>query len=76
MSLLDSEVTYEDAILPDHVGETYRGVEGVARATERWLEPYEEVTTPTSGYSEREGSFTSSLFERPQEALEAVGLRE
>ena len=41
MSLLDPEVAYEDATLPDHVGETYRGHEGVARATERWLEPYE-----------------------------------
>jgi ketosteroid isomerase-like protein len=44
MSLLDPEVTYEDATLPDHVGEAYRGHEGVARATERWLEPYEEFT--------------------------------
>jgi len=32
MSLLDPEVTYEDTILPDHVGETYRGHDGVARA--------------------------------------------
>ena len=44
MSLLDPEVAYEDATLPDHVGETYRGHEGVARATERWLEPYERLT--------------------------------
>ena len=43
-SILDPEVAYEDTTLPDHVGETYRGHEGVARATERWLEPYEEVT--------------------------------
>lgn len=38
MSILDPEVVYEDANLPDHIGETYRGHEGVARATERWLE--------------------------------------
>jgi ketosteroid isomerase-like protein len=44
MSLLDPDVTYEDANLPDHIGEAYRGHEGVARATERWLEPYERVT--------------------------------
>ena len=44
MSLLDPKVTYEDTILPDHVGEAYRGHEGVARATERWLEPYEGLT--------------------------------
>jgi ketosteroid isomerase-like protein len=41
MSLLDPDVSYEDTTLPDHVGETYRGHEGVARATERWIEPYE-----------------------------------
>ena len=44
VSLLDPDVTYEDTILPDHVREIYRGYEGVARATERWLEPYEELT--------------------------------
>jgi ketosteroid isomerase-like protein len=44
MSILDPEVTYQDANLPDHIGEAYRGHEGVARATERWLEPYESVT--------------------------------
>jgi ketosteroid isomerase-like protein len=44
MSLLDPAVTYEDANLPDHVGETYNGHEGVARATERWLEPFESLT--------------------------------
>lgn len=44
MSLLDPHVIYEDTTLPDHVGETYRGPEGVARATDRWLEPYERLT--------------------------------
>ena len=44
MSLLDPEVTYEDTILPDHVGETYRGPEGVARAVARWFEPFAEIT--------------------------------
>jgi ketosteroid isomerase-like protein len=39
--LLDPEVAYEDTILPDHVGETYRGPDGVRRATERWIEPFE-----------------------------------
>jgi len=41
MSLFHPDVTYEDATLPDHAGETYRGHEGVVRATERWIEPYE-----------------------------------
>jgi uncharacterized protein len=44
MSILDPKVAYEDSTLPDHVGEIYRGRQGVARATERWLEPYEELT--------------------------------
>ena len=44
MSLLDPKVTYEDTTLPDHVGETYRGHEGVARATARWTEAYERLT--------------------------------
>ena len=41
MSLLDPDVAYEDSTLPDHIGETYRGHEGVSRATARWVEPYE-----------------------------------
>jgi ketosteroid isomerase-like protein len=45
MSLLDPEVAYEDTNLPDHVGEIYRGHEGVARATERWTDAYEEITS-------------------------------
>jgi ketosteroid isomerase-like protein len=44
MSLLDPDATYEDTILPDHVGETYRGREGVARALARWFEPFAEIT--------------------------------
>jgi ketosteroid isomerase-like protein len=41
--LLDPEVTYEDTVLPDSIGEAYRAPEGVARATERWAESYEEL---------------------------------
>ena len=44
VSLLDSDVVYEDANLPDHVGETYRGLEGVLRAAERWTEASETLT--------------------------------
>lgn len=43
-SLLDPDVAYEDSTLPDHIGEVYRGYEGIARATERWLEPYESLS--------------------------------
>ena len=45
LSLIDPEVAYEDTNLPDHVGETYHGYEGVVRATERWLEPFQSLTT-------------------------------
>jgi len=41
MSFLDPEVTYEDSNLPDHVGEAYRGHEGIVRAAERWIDPFE-----------------------------------
>jgi ketosteroid isomerase-like protein len=40
----DPEVVYEDANLPDHIGETYRGHEGMARAAKRWFEAYEWMT--------------------------------
>jgi ketosteroid isomerase-like protein len=41
MSLFDPDVSYDDTVLPDHIGETYRGYEGVLRAAERWIEPFE-----------------------------------
>src|ERR1700676_1447947 len=40
-ALVDPEAVYEDAILPDHAGETYRGVDAFARAAEAWIEPCE-----------------------------------
>ncbi|HEY4452534.1 MAG TPA: nuclear transport factor 2 family protein [Solirubrobacteraceae bacterium] len=41
LSLFDSDVAYEDMNLPDHLGETYHGHEGVVRAAERWTESFE-----------------------------------
>jgi ketosteroid isomerase-like protein len=41
-TLLDPEVTYEDTVMPDLVGERFRGLEGVVRAMELLVEPYEE----------------------------------
>jgi hypothetical protein len=35
LSRIDPEVVYEDRNLPDHIGETYHGHEGVTRAAER-----------------------------------------
>ena len=43
MSFVTSDVAYEDSVLPDHVGETYRGRDGLSRAMESWLEPSEWV---------------------------------
>lgn len=45
LSLLDPEVLYEDDMLPDHAGETYRGIEGVLKAWARWTEPWGEYET-------------------------------
>jgi hypothetical protein len=42
--IFDPEVAYEDTTLPDHIGDVYRGYDGLARAAERWLEPYESLT--------------------------------
>jgi ketosteroid isomerase-like protein len=41
MSQFDRDVSYDDTVLPDHIGETYHGHEGVLRAAERWIEPFE-----------------------------------
>jgi ketosteroid isomerase-like protein len=41
MSFLDPDVIYEDDTLPDHIGEAYRGHEGIGRAAKRWIEPFE-----------------------------------
>jgi hypothetical protein len=39
MSFIDHEVVYEDAVLPDRVGETYRGHEGMRKAWALATEP-------------------------------------
>jgi ketosteroid isomerase-like protein len=44
LDLLDPEVVFEDDVLPDHAGETYRGHEGVVRSIRTWLQPYERAT--------------------------------
>lgn len=41
MSFFDPDVVYEDTTLPDHLGEAYRGHEGIQRAAKRWIEPQE-----------------------------------
>ena len=43
LSFLDAEVVYEDDILPDHVGGTYRGHEGFRKAWARAIEPWDSI---------------------------------
>jgi ketosteroid isomerase-like protein len=40
-SFVDPDCAYEDEVLPDHVGEVYRGHESLVHAAQVWLEPYE-----------------------------------
>jgi len=40
---LDPDIVYEDDNLPDHIGEAYRGHEGVVRAAKRWIEGSESL---------------------------------
>jgi ketosteroid isomerase-like protein len=40
LTLMDPEVVYEDDSLPDHVGETYVGHDGLRRAWARFAEPW------------------------------------
>jgi ketosteroid isomerase-like protein len=42
LSLLAEDVVYEDDVLPDHGGETYRGHAGILRAWARAIEPWED----------------------------------
>jgi ketosteroid isomerase-like protein len=39
--LFAPDAVYEDAVLPDHVGEAYRGLDGFIRSGETWMQPYQ-----------------------------------
>jgi ketosteroid isomerase-like protein len=41
VALYAPNAVYEDAVLPDHAGETYRGLDGFTRAGEEWIQPVE-----------------------------------
>jgi ketosteroid isomerase-like protein len=43
VALYASDAVYEDAVLPDHAGETYRGLDAFTRAGETWIEQSEWV---------------------------------
>jgi hypothetical protein len=42
--LFAPEFAYEDNFLPDHAGETYRGIDGLRRAWAGFVEPFAEMT--------------------------------
>ena len=42
-AVLAPDFVYEDNYLPDHVGETYRGLDGLRRAWTGFAEPFEEM---------------------------------
>jgi ketosteroid isomerase-like protein len=43
VALYAPDAVYEDAILPDHAGETYRGLDAFIRAGESWIDGFEWV---------------------------------
>jgi ketosteroid isomerase-like protein len=45
LAVLDSEVVYEDDLLPENAGETYRGVKGMQEAWSVWREPWDVLET-------------------------------
>jgi ketosteroid isomerase-like protein len=39
--LFAPDAVYEDAVLPDHAGDSYRGFDGFNKAAETWIQPFE-----------------------------------
>ena len=73
LSLLDEEIVYEDAILPDHAGEPYRGHDGFRRAWLRAIEPWEFLDAYVWRF--RDGSVVhSKSYPDPAQALAVAGL--
>ena len=46
---VDPDVVFEGSLLPDQVGQTYRGPDEVLKAWAAWLEPWESVHTELEG---------------------------
>ena len=45
LAVLDSDVVFEDDLLPENAGETYRGVKAMQKAWSVWREPWDELGT-------------------------------
>src|SRR5215204_6204927 len=75
LAVLDSDVVYEDDLLPDHVGETYRGVDGLLKAWSIWAEPWDEFETDIEWVRDAGTDEVVSCHQRACSAREA-GSRE
>ena len=42
-ALYTPDFVYEDSVMPDHLGEAYRGFDGYRRAVATFTEPFEEM---------------------------------
>src|ERR1700752_3619856 len=42
-ALYTPDFVYEDSVMPDHVGDAYRGFDGYRRAVATFTEPFEEM---------------------------------
>ena len=45
VAVFDSDVVYQDDLLPDSAGEIYRGIGGLLKAWSMWAEPWDELET-------------------------------
>jgi ketosteroid isomerase-like protein len=45
LALFDTDVVYEQDLLPDHIGQTFRGIEGVVKAWSAWTEAWDQLDT-------------------------------
>jgi ketosteroid isomerase-like protein len=45
LAFFDGDVVYESDLLPDHVGQTYRGIDGLVKAWSVWTEAWDGLET-------------------------------
>ena len=45
LAVLESDVVYEDDLLPENAGQTYRGVKAMQKAWSVWREPWDVLET-------------------------------
>jgi len=45
LAFFDNDVVYESDLLPDHVGQAYRGIDGLVKAWSVWTEAWDRLET-------------------------------